>query len=182
MPNTRRTLVLAAAGVAALVALTSAAFACTDYRGFINLSANGSGSGTVTGYSMNGAGMVYCPTNGTPTVLSAGTGVTTVTVSGGKYVCPDNNALDNLIKGDTYHIKWADANAAGYWNDQTHSGTDCMGNGGTDISGAIVVANGLSWGPFTSNTFTPAVGKNVICFQGQIGTIQSAPQMSFSAA
>lgn len=164
----RKGVVFTFTAVAAVLAISSAAFACTVYRG--KMTVQGSG-GTGTTYAIgNNSGMAYCSNtpaaktgNGAEVPNATPGGTITVTVApvsickGGLLGMTPNQ----LPSGTTYQITWL----AGRGIPQGGS-VDCMvsnGDNGTHINGSDMTVSSSGDGADTSDTFIPSVGENSVC-------------------
>lgn len=193
----KKGLVFGFATAATALAMASAAFACTNFKGEVTLhtSSNPTLTTTAHGLSQSG-GMTYCNHDGNPGssgVNAKGTAGGTgeiFTVSGNSYTCTASGGTYSfLVPGSGYSMfaapgKWVD-NSPGYAGN-----TDCMDAGVDRNSGNVVTLvgtnytipspNGGAWGPFTSTTpYIASVGPVVVCFDTpSLQTIDSAPEMN----
>lgn len=152
----RRRGVFAAVAVAAVMLLSSAALACTVYKGTMSVTGDSPGSGTVTAVG-NNRGMGYCyggPT-GSATLEKPSADIF---VSVGPYISPDATVCPSSQLGDTgsgtggtrtYTVTW--------WNG-TGTG-DCMNPLSFQV-GLIEIRNGSGSGEYKldSRVINPSEG------------------------
>ncbi len=168
----RRRLLFGFSAAAALLMLSSAAFACTIYKGKMTVTPNGRGSSGSSSAIGNGSGMGYCaPVDGDGTLGMRGG---TVTVRGGP--APGGGCGGHHVTGQgEWFIRWI----AGKWDPNNGRFDDYMFSnraGSATIGGPFHTNNDGTFGPFTSNFFDPPPGDVGICFTKEVW-YDSAPQV-----
>lgn len=195
----RRTLVLVVSAAAALMTLSSAAFACTNFLGEMVVQYNGTGATTATstahGAAKN-AGMTFCNHDGnranmTSFATGSSSGGDTVTVKVQPYTCAGPGAKQTQIGAATnYYIN----GMHGAWDDTNGTGSqDCMSTNldsppgpATRLGGPYTVTSSTTQQSFTSNAWTPgpgggsgSLGYTVVCFDvANSQTNDSAPEIN----
>lgn len=155
----RRSGMFAAALVAAVMLLSSAAMACTVYKGTMSVTGDSPGSGTVTAVG-NNSGMGYCygGPSGSATLEKP---TSDIFVSVGPFVSPDEAVCPSSQLADsgtgtgglrTYTVTWWDGTGTG----------DCM-NPLSHQVGLIDIRNGSGSGEYKLDTRVINPSEGAIC-------------------